>query len=553
MKNGIIILENFRREGSGVFFSQKTILTEKIKESLASVLPVTGIVMLLLVTIVPIDAPILLSFLLGAVMLILGMGLFTLGADVAMMPMGEYVGSRVTKTKKLWIVILVSFFVGVMITMSEPDLTVLANQISSIPSFTLIIAVAVGVGFMLVIAMLRIIFNVKLKYLLLGFYAVVFILAFLVPESFLAISFDSGGVTTGPMTVPFIMSLGVGVASIRADEETDSFGLIALCSVGPIIAVMMLGLLNDVDRVVPEAYVIPTVTNSRDIFWNFATQLPHYALEVGIAIGPIVLFFLIFRALTGGIGTKGLGKILVGVLYTFLGLTLFLTGVNVGFMPLGNLIGANMASSALKWLIVPIGMIIGYFIVAAEPAVHVLTKQVEDETSGTIPGKVLSVALSFGVAISVGIAMLRVLLGIPVLYVLIPGYAIALILSFVVPDIFTSIAFDSGGVASGPMTATFLLPFAVGACSALGGNIAEDAFGVVAMVAMTPLIAIQILGLVYKIKHAAAHKEEQAPAETVVTDSEGQLIMDLDAIEQISIADENADSVADDDEDIIDF
>ena len=532
-----------------MFFSQKTILAEKIKESLASVLPVTGIVMLLLVTLVPIDAPILLSFLLGAVMLILGMGLFTLGADVAMMPMGEYVGSRVTKTKKLWIVILVSFFVGVMITMSEPDLTVLANQISSIPSFTLIISVAVGVGAMLVIAMLRIIFNVKLKYLLIGFYAVVFVLAFFVPGSFLAISFDSGGVTTGPMTVPFIMSLGVGVASIRADEDTDSFGLISLCSVGPIIAVMLLGLLNNVDSVVPEEYIIPTVSNSRDIFWSFATQLPHYALEVGMAIAPIVVFFLIFRALTGGIGTKGLGKILVGVLYTFVGLTLFLTGVNVGFMPLGNLLGAALAESSLKWLIVPIGMIIGYFIVAAEPAVHVLTKQVEDETSGTIPGKVLSLVLAIGVAISVGIAMLRVLTGVPILYIVIPGYAIALLLSFFVPDVFTSIAFDSGGVASGPMTATFLLPFAAGACNAVGGNIAEDAFGVVAMVAMTPLIAIQILGLVYKIKHASAHKLDVTVEKEPETREDGQVVMDLDAMGDLP----DQTPAPDEDDDIIDF
>ena len=529
----------------------KTILNEKIKESLSSVLPVSGIVLLLLVTIAPIDAPILLSFIIGAVMLIFGMALFTLGADIAMMPMGEYVGSKITKTRKLWMIILVSFFVGVMITVSEPDLTVLANQISSIPAMVLILAVALGVGAMLVIAMLRIIFNVRLKYLLLGFYAVVFIFAFLVPKSFLAISFDSGGVTTGPMTVPFIMSLGVGVASIRADEDADSFGLVALCSVGPIIAVMVLGLLNNVDTVTPSPYIIPDLTNSREIFWNFLHKLPHYAFEVAVAIAPIVIFFLIFRALTGGLGSKGLGKILMGVLYTFVGLTLFLTGVNEGFMPLGNMLGSNLAGSVFKWLIIPIGMVIGYFIVAAEPAVHVLTKQVEDETSGAIPGKVLSLALSIGVAISVGIAMLRVLTGIPILYVLVPGYAIALLLSFVVPDVFTSIAFDSGGVASGPMTATFLLPFAVGACSAVGGNIAEDAFGVIAMVAMTPLIAIQILGLVYKIKQSSASGQIESSSDPLGTDEDGQIIMNIEVPQ--ALTEDVAVQVSAADDDIIDF
>ncbi len=533
--------------------SQKTVLIEKIKESLASVLPVTGIVLFLLVTFAPIEAPVFLAFIIGAVLLVFGMSLFTLGAEIAMMPMGGYVGSKVTKTKKLWIIVLVSFFVGVMITISEPDLTVLADQIGSIDSFLLIVAVGVGVGVMLVIAMLRIVFKVRLKYLLLIFYAVVFAMAFFVPKSFLAVSFDSGGVTTGPMTVPFIMSLGVGVASIRADEEAenDSFGLIALCSVGPIIAVMLLGLFNNVGTIDTGEYAPYIYTDSREIFWSFFTQLPHYAKEVVFAVGPIVVFFLVFRALSGGRGTKGLGKIMVGVLYTFVGLTLFLTGVNVGFMPLGNQLGGILAGSWLKWMIIPIGMIIGYFIVAAEPAVHVLTKQVEEETSGAIPGKVLSLVLSIGVAVSVGIAMLRVLTGVPILYVVVPGYAIALILSFFVPDVFTSIAFDSGGVASGPMTATFLLPFAVGACAAVGGNVAEDAFGVVAMVAMTPLIAIQILGLVYKIKHGKSQKTEP---DMPIIGEDGQMAIDFNIVEVKSDeVDTDAATETYGDDDIIDF
>ena len=488
---------------------ERTILREKISESLSSVLPVTLIVLLLLVTFFPVSSAMLLSFIIGGLLLIVGMGLFTLGAETAMTPMGEYVGSRMTKSRSLALVILVSLFVGIMITVSEPDLQVLAEQISSIPNLTLIFSVAVGVGIMLVVAMLRVIFKVKLKYLLLVFYAVVFILAAFIPKGFLAVAFDSGGVTTGPMTVPFIMALGVGVASIRSDDsaENDSFGLIALCSVGPIIAIMILGLIFPTNAEAQTEYIIPVIENSRDLVLTFITALPHYMEEVLIAVGPIVVFFLVFRALSGGIGSRGLGKILIGVLYTYVGLVLFLTGVNVGFMPVGNFLGRLMAESELKWIIVPLGMIIGYFIVSAEPAVHVLTKQVEDATSGTIPAKVLSLTLSIGVATSVGIAMIRVLTGIPILAILIPGYFIALALSFIVPDIFTSIAFDSGGVASGPMTATFLLPFAVGACTAVGGNVITDAFGVVAMVAMTPLIAIQVLGLIYTVKQKKAEKE----------------------------------------------
>ena len=521
---------------------QRTILVEKIKESLSSVLPVTAIVFLLLITVAPVSASILISFIIGTLLLIVGMGLFTLGAELSMMPMGQYVGSKMTKTKKLWLILLISLFVGVMITISEPDLTVLAEQISTISNMTLIWSVAAGVGIMLVVAMLRIVFKIKLKYLLVFFYAVVFILAFFVPKSFLALSFDSGGVTTGPMTVPFIMALGVGVSSIRADKDADndSFGLIALCSVGPIIAVMLLGILNNVTTFEPTVYPTLVFTNSDDLFWMFIKDIPKYALEVLIAVGPIVLFFLIFRLLTGGRGKGGLGKIMMGVLYTFVGLTLFLTGVNVGFLPLGHELGKILGSSSLKWIIVPIGMIIGYFIVAAEPAVQVLKKQVEEETEGAIPQRALALTLSIGVALSVGIALLRVITGIPIMYVIIPGYLIALALSFIVPDVFTSIAFDSGGVASGPMTATFLLPFAVGACSAVGGNVATDAFGVVAMVAMTPLIAIQILGLVYKIKQSARAKAEGA--------------VENEPIEVIELQEEShTDTIVSDDDDIIDF
>ena len=500
-------------------FFDKTILKEKIFEALASVLPVTGIVLLLLVTVVPVSAAMLLSFLIGGLMLVLGMGLFSLGADIAMTPMGEYVGSKMTSSRKLWLVILVSFFVGVMITVSEPDLQVLANQISSIPNMVLIVSVGIGVGLFLVVAMLRILFRIRLKYLLLVFYAIVFALAFFVPKDFLAMSFDSGGVTTGPMTVPFIMALGVGVASISSSDSSgdDNFGMVALCSIGPILAVMILGLVYNVDAQAVTDYAMPAVDTSRDIVGLFVKDIPHYMKEMTIALGPIVIFYLIFRLITRG-GKGGIGKTLIGVAYTYVGLVVFLTGVNVGFMPVGNMLGAELAGSEMRWIIVPLGMIIGYFIVAAEPAVHVLTRQVEDVTAGTISGKVLSKALSIGVAVSIGIAMIRVLTGISLLWIVVPGYAIALILSFVVPDIFTAIAFDSGGVASGPMTATFLLPFAVGACSAVGGNVVSDAFGVVALVAMTPLITIQILGLIYKLRSAksASTIEEHVADEEIV-------------------------------------
>ncbi len=507
----------------------KTVLSEKIKESLTSVLPVTLIVLFLLTTFIPVPAAMLLAFLIGAVLIIIGMGLFTLGAESSMTPMGEYMGSAMTKSRSLPLVIFVSFFVGVLITVSEPDLQVLANQISSIPNFILILSVGVGVGIFLVVSMLRILLGIKLKYLLLFFYTLIFILAAWVPENFLALAFDSGGVTTGPMTVPFIMALGVGVAAIRSDNsaDNDSFGLVALCSIGPIIAVMILSLVFGVNAEAKVDYSMPVVDSSRGIFAMFLTSIPHYLKEVAIAIAPLAAFFFIFQFVFGKINKNTLIKIFIGLLYTYVGLVLFLTGVNVGFMSVGNYIGQAIAGSSFKYIIIPLGMVIGYFIVSAEPAVHVLTKQVEETTSGTIPGKLLGMSLSIGVAVSIGLAMTRVLTGISIMWFLIPGYAIALILTFFVPDIFTSIAFDSGGVASGPMTATFLLPFAVGACGALGGSVEDivtNAFGVVAMVAMTPLITIQILGLIYRIKQHKSLSEAVDGTDAVIGDTDETII-----------------------------
>ena len=502
----------------------QTLLHDKFQESIASVLPITIIVLLLCFTVAPIPNNMLVSFLTGAALLIVGMAFFTLGADTAMTPIGTKVGSCITKSKKVWLIVFVSFLLGIIITISEPDLQVLANQVPNIPNAVLIGAVALGVGVFLVIAMLRILFGISLNILLIGFYIVVFGLATLVPKNFWAVAFDSGGVTTGPMTVPFIMALGVGVSAIRSDRHAgnDSFGLVALCSIGPILAVLVLGLMYPSEA----AYTpveIPEMENSQEMILLFVHGLPHYAKEVAIALAPIVAFFFLFNTFYIKMPKKPLISISVGLIFTYVGLVLFLTSVNVGFMPVGNYIGNLIGGKRFNWILLPIAMLIGYFIVKAEPAVHVLNKQVEDLTAGSIPARAMELSLSIGVATSLGLAMIRVLTGISVMYFLVPGYVLALGLSFFTPKIFTSIAFDSGGVASGPMTATFLLPFAMGACEAIGGpeRIVSDAFGVVAMVAMTPLITIQLLGVEYKFrtrKESEARERVQAKIEAYTDD-----------------------------------
>ena len=504
----------FPKKYQNSFVQTKTVLREKTQEALSSVLPITAIVLILSFSIAPVPPEVLLAFLIGAVLLIVGMGLFTLGADTAMLPIGERVGAHMTKSRKLWIVMSISLLMGVIITVSEPDLQVLANQVPGIPNLMLVGAVAVGVGIFLVIALLRILFRIPLNGMLIISYLAVFVLAAFVPKDFLAIAFDSGGVTTGPMTVPFVMALGLGVASIRSDENAsqDSFGLVALCSVGPILAVLLLALVYPASGAyVPAA--VPEVHNSRELWNLFHEGFPEYIHEVAVCLAPIVAFFILFQIISLRLKRKKVLKIMAGLLYTDIGLVLFLTGVNVGFLPAGTYLGKQIAALPYNWILVPIGMLMGWFIVQAEPAVHVLNHQVEEITSGAIPGKAMSTSLSIGVAVSIGLAMIRVLTGISIFVFLIPGYLTAIALTFFVPKIFTAIAFDSGGVASGPMTATFLLPFIMGACEALGGNIVTDAFGLVAMVAMTPLITIQLLGVAYQMKLKKTPHAEVAAAE----------------------------------------
>ncbi|MBR3996181.1 MAG: DUF1538 domain-containing protein [Clostridia bacterium] len=479
-------------------------LKEKIMESLSAILPITFIVLALSILLVPLEIGAVVMFMVGAVMLIIGMGMFQLGAEISMSPIGEGIGIQLTKSRKISTIAIISFIMGLLITIAEPDLQVLSEQVPGIDNHILILTVAVGVGVFLALSVLRIVLKISLSKLLFVLYAGLIILSVFIPKQFLSVAFDSGGVTTGPITVPFIMAMGVGISMIRSDKnaQDDSFGLVALSSIGPILAVMILSFFCTPQEI-PSTTPIPDVNTMRDVAKAFTYELPHFAKEVAISILPVIAMFFIFQMLTHRYHKRQRLRISVGFLYTYLGLVLFLCGVNVGFAPVGSLLGSNLATGSYqKYLLIPIGMIIGYFIVKAEPAIQILNKQVQSVTEGSISAKAMNRCMSVSVSISLGLAMLRVLTGIPISSVVIPGYMIALVMSLFTPKIFIGIAFDSGGVASGPITSTFLLPLCIGACTQSGGDIMTDAFGVVALVALTPLIAIQIMGILYRIKLA---------------------------------------------------
>ena len=483
------------------FDKTRTLLTEKIRESLVSVLPIIAIVTLLCLFLVPMQPTLLLTFLIGALMIVVGLGLFSLGAERSMTIIGSKIGTALTKIGKLPVIILVAFALGVAVTVAEPDLQVLADTVPNIDKTVLLAAVGIGVGFFMVVCMMRILYGINLRWVLLGCYIVIFVLAAFTDREFLGIAFDSGGVTTGPMTVPFILALGVGISHVRSDRraEADSFGLVALCSIGPILSVLLLGFFGSGSG---EAAGITPVhfDSTTGIGTAFLRELPVYMKEMAVAMLPIVAIFLLFQLFVFRMNLRSFGKIFVGIVYTYVGLVLFLTGVNVGFSNLGAELGAALIESSMEWLLIPLAALLGWFIISAEPAVTVLEKQIEEVSAGAIPGKAIKVSLSVAIALAMALAMLRVVTGISILWFLVPGYAIALGLSFFVPDIYTAIAFDSGGVASGPMTATFMLQFMMGVSIALGGNVLTDAFGIVAMVAMMPLLSIQMVGFYYQIK-----------------------------------------------------
>ncbi len=475
-------------------------LKNKIWEALVSTLPITAIVYLIALTPwVDLTAVELVSFTVGAVLLVLGIGLFNLGADLAMTPMGSQMGSGLARQKRLGLLLAVCFVMGMLITIAEPDLQVLAKQVGSVMNGTLLIyTVGVGVGAFLLLAVVKIVFRKSLSMILMLFYMLMFALALMLTvngkEALMPMAFDSGGVTTGPITVPFIMALGVGISGVLGDRHSkdNSFGLVALCSIGPILAVMILGITAKGEL----TYSVPPYGVKPDIFGEYLHTLGHTCKEVALALGMIVAFFTVCQIFFLKLGKKKLIKIGLGVVFTYIGLVIFLTGVNVGFMPIGYKVGHSLARSINPWILTGLGLLIGVLVVLAEPAIHILNAQVEDVTGGLVSKKSMIIGLCAGVGASIALSVIRIIYDFSLVYYVIPGYFISMALSLFVPPVYTAIAFDSGGVASGPMTSGFILPFATGICMALQGPgaVLRDAFGVVALVAMTPLITIQLLG-----------------------------------------------------------
>lgn len=473
----------------------KTLL-DKLKSSVFATLPVTLFVLFMSFVLVDVDKSILISFAIGLIFFILGMSLFTLGVEIAILPMGEGVGVGLQESKKPMFALPALFVLGFVIAFAEPALQVLATQMQAIPTYTLLLTISCGVGFFVALFLLKIYLKIRLSHILIVTYGLIFILAIFAPREFLGMAFDSGGVTTGAISVPFVLALGIGLTTAKRDKDDgNSFGMVAFCTLGPVLAVMILGLIYKID-------VMPTVQAPTQvgIVMGLTQELIALSKDIAIALAPIVACFVLFQIFILKYPKSMLIRMGVGIIYTYVGLILFLLAINTGFLPIGRAIGSGIALKSYNYILIPIGFVLGAVIIIAEPAIHILATQVENLTGGAISKKVLIVSLIAGIATSVALSMTRILYGVSLWYFLLPGYVIALTLSLLVKPIFTSIAFDAGGVASGPMTVAFLLPFAIGASNGIDGNIYLNAFGISAMVTMAPLITMQTFGLVYRIK-----------------------------------------------------
>ncbi|KAF0817599.1 DUF1538 domain-containing protein [Cytobacillus sp. FSL R5-0377] len=494
-----------------------TVLMPKVKEVLYAVLPITALVIILNLTITQLDSFLIIRFVIGAILIVIGLSVFLLGVDIGITPIGQMMGAGMAKTNKVWIVIAAGLVLGFIISIAEPDLHILAGQIELVTSGLIskgyiVVIVSIGIAALLSAGLVRIVYNLPLYKLLTILYLIIFILAIFTSPEFLAISFDASGATTGALTVPFILALALGVSSLKKDSqasEQDSFGLVAIASTGAIISVMIMSILSKADKI---SGSLEHHDPSSNILGPFLNKTPILAGEVFLALLPILLIFLLLQKLIFKMSKKAVHKIIKGIVFTFLGLVLFLVGVNAGFMDVGTSVGHSIASLDSKAYIIIIGFILGFVTILAEPAVHVLTHQIEDVTSGYVKRKVVMISLSIGVGAAVALSVLRIIIPeLQLWHYLLPGYAIAITMTYFVPKLFVGIAFDSGGVASGPMTATFILAFMQGAAESIeGANVLKDGFGMIAMVALTPLIALQVLGFIFKLKSKKGGFEKDA-------------------------------------------
>lgn len=481
------------------------LLEAKTKEVAQSLIPIVIFVGIFSMAFIRIDFPVVQRFFIGAVLIFLGLSIFLWGVDQSMTSIGYYMAHEIATSKILIKSIVLSFILGFLITIAEPDILILGNQVEiasggSLNAGFLVAMISTGVGVLISLASLRILTGFKYNIMMFLVYLLIFVLGTQVSEEFLAISFDASGATTGALTTPFVLAISIGLSRTKGGKSTeeDSFGMVGAMSAGPILAVMLISVLTGQKNIHGQAAEYIT---SNEVLAPVLIAFKHTIVKSLQALIPIAVLFFILNFFKFKINKAETIRIIRGLIYTLLGLTLFLVGAQAGFMDMGRVLGYGFAEEYLQFLPI-IGLMLGMMVVLAEPAVHVLGEQVEEVTAGNIPDSLLRITLSIGVGLAIALSMLKIMLpDIQLWFFLLPGFVIAIVLSFFVDPIFVGIAFDAGGVASGPMSATFVMAFAQGVADSIPtADVLKDGFGIIAMIAMTPILSVMILGSIFKIQ-----------------------------------------------------
>ena len=469
---------------------------KRLGQSAIATIAIMAVVFLLMaVGVLPFESNLVIAFLIGGAMLAIGQAMFLVGIDLSILEVGRRAGTRLMRMKKIWLILIFGLVFGFVTTIAEPDAQVLIAQITSFNPFLstwLILSLfGIGAGLFVSFALFRVLKKVPLKYCLLVLYAIIFILAIFAPSEYLGFSFDAGSVATGTITAPFLLSLVIGICSVRSGStKDDNFGAVAIVSTGPIIAVLILGII---------AGPMASAGVETEAAVGFVPILVENIKDVSIALSPLLVIFILLQIFILKLPLRQAIKALVGFLISYVGLICFLTGVFYGFSPMGTFVGENLAGLG-TWLILLLGAVLGFLIVFTEPSILVLAGEVEDVTSTLLKKWVIYLALGIGIAISVTIGLVHVVYNVNLWYIILPVMAVAILLSFVIPPIFTGIAFDSGGIASGTMTVAFILPICTGLSGVInGGNVLTEAFGLAGIVASVPILTIEILGLIYMV------------------------------------------------------
>ena len=464
--------------------------------------------LILHVAFVPLPCSLLMTFAKGTLIVIAGLTFFLHGMELSIMPIGSLLGSAIMRSKKVFFILISGAVIAFLVAVAEPNLLILGKQVeenvAGLSSITLLLISSVGLAVAITLSLIRSIFQVPFKLIIFIVYALIFVLSIFASELYVSIALDAGGAITGPLTVPFIISFGVGSASVRGDIKAhdDNFGYTGLGVAAPVLMVLIYAVFV---RLIKGTTISP-IENPVEVVSQLSSSasllqlLPSTLMSVFISILPVIAVFLVFQFCMLHLPPEALRRIIMGFIYSYIGLCLFFLGTNTAFIPVAETLGSKIATLSFNWIAIPIAFVMGGAVVCSEPSAHALMKEVEEVSEGNIRASLMLFSLAIGTSFFVALALVRIFFELSIWAIIIPSYIVIFFLLLFSPSLFSAIAFDSGSVASGPISSAFVLPMAMGFSAKFSQTSSTNAFGLIAMTSLAPLITIQILGILFEMK-----------------------------------------------------